>query len=276
MVFVPGTFLAEYRVARKFPVFSSDGWWINRWPFLGWLETAVKVIAFFVAAYVPLEEAGQYAPQAFSLDLAPFYCQTVLMWGASVLLTLGIIERLMLYREVVSMIFVFPNVWAHWNVFFALYRFGRGGISTQHFRIFCYLMLAGDIVKLIFFAVHDFSMLNIARYVSLIHIRAATVTCVRWGSRHSMSDFASFQLFVFRSPGDLFARILLCCSLYYRPSNRLWVSSCPQSLGSAVGYCHSSLLGQTSDRLVSDKQIPTQNLPQNLALLFRARFEIGT
>jgi hypothetical protein len=165
MVFVPGTFLAEYRVARNFPITSSDGWWVNRWPLLGWLETVVKLFAFAVAAHVPLRNPAPYSPPRSPLDRASFYCETVLMFGAAVLLSLAIFDRLLLYREVISMVFVFPNMWAHWNIFFAMYRCGRDGISVGHFRIFCLLMLAGDVVKLVFFAVHDFSMLNVARYV---------------------------------------------------------------------------------------------------------------
>lgn len=165
MVFFPQTFLAEYRVARKYPVFSLDGWWVNRWPLLGLLETILKVAAFVVAFFVPLTNPPPFSTPRSHLDLASFYCETFLMFGASVVLSLAILDRVFLYREVISLIFVFPNMWAHWRVFMAMYRYGRAGISARHFRMFCLLMLSGDIVKLLFFAVHDFSMLNVARYI---------------------------------------------------------------------------------------------------------------
>jgi hypothetical protein len=170
MVFIPGAFLPEYRVARKFPITSTDGWWLNRWPMLGWLETIIKLAAFVAAAYVPLRNPTVIPPPRSYVGRASFSCETFLMFGAAVLLSLAIFDRLCLYREVISMIFVFPNMWAHWNVVIAMYRLGRSGISVRHFRIFCFLMLAGDVVKLIFFAVHDFSMLNIARYVSSLSL----------------------------------------------------------------------------------------------------------
>lgn len=89
------------------------------------------------------------------------------------------------------MIFVFPNMWAHWNVFLAMYQFGRSGISARYFRIFCFLMLAGDVVKLVFFAVHDFSMLNIARYVRL-RISSLVRDICDWQAE---SDLVVFRIF---------------------------------------------------------------------------------
>lgn len=165
MVFFPPTFLAEYRVARKYPVLSLDGWWVNRWPLLGWLETILKLTAFAVAVYVPLPNPPPFSPPRSHVDRASFYCETFLMFGAAVLLSLAIFDRVFLYREVISLLFVFPNMWAHWHVFLAMFRYGRAGISARYFRMFCLLMLSGDVVKLLFFAMHDFSMLNIARYV---------------------------------------------------------------------------------------------------------------
>lgn len=165
MVFFPQSFLAEYRVARKYPVFSLNGWWVNRWPLLGWLETILKVAAFAVAVYVPLPNPPSVSTTRSHLDRASFYCETFLMFGAAVILSLAVFDRVFLYREVISLIFVFPNMWAHWRVFLTMYWYGRAGISARYFRMFCLLMLSGDIVKLLFFAVHDFSMLNIARYV---------------------------------------------------------------------------------------------------------------
>lgn len=108
------------------------------------------------APFVPFESISK-----------PFAIEAATMLLASALITAAIIDR-MVYREIVSMIFVFPSNWAHWTVTSAMLRSGREGINIRYFRIFCWLMLAGDIVKLVFFAVHDFSRLNVARYVRFI------------------------------------------------------------------------------------------------------------
>lgn len=160
MVFIPAEFLPEYRPSRKFSPLSSDGWWLNRWPLLGWLETFVKVAAWCFVPYIPVPAAE---PVPFETIPKPFAIETLIMLIASVLLAAAIIDRLV-YREIISMIFVFPTNWAHWTVAMAMYRGGRHGVNVRYFRIFCWLMLAGDVVKLLFFAVHDFSRLNISRY----------------------------------------------------------------------------------------------------------------
>jgi hypothetical protein len=154
----------EYRPARKFPLVASDGWWLNRWPVLGWLETVVKLTAFCVAAYVPLPEPHPYMPLRSDVSRVVFLAETFLMFGGSTLIALAIFDRLV-YREIVSMLFVVPNNWAHWTVVSAMYRYGRGGVSVRHFRLFCWLMLAGDVIKLVFFAVHDFRILAVTRFV---------------------------------------------------------------------------------------------------------------
>lgn len=162
MVFIPSEFIPEYRPARKFSPFSSHGWWLNRWPLLGWLETFVKIAAWCFIPYVSVENAPLAQFETISHS---FVIETCVMLVAAVLLTVAIIDRLV-YREILSMIFVFPNNWAHWTVAMAMWRGGRNGIHVRYMRVFCWLMFAGDIVKLIFFAVHDFSRLNISRYVS--------------------------------------------------------------------------------------------------------------
>lgn len=160
MVFVPSEFLPEYRPARKFPLISSKGWWLNRWPFLGWLETFVKAAAWLFVPYVVVKDAALVDVRTFPLNFA---VETWLMLTASFLLLLAIVDR-MVYREIISMIFVFPNNWAHWTIALAMHRFGRNGINLRYLRIFCWLTFVGDIVKLIFFAYHDFSRLNVSRY----------------------------------------------------------------------------------------------------------------
>lgn len=161
MVFIPTEFIPEYRPARKHSPFSSDGWWLNRWPLLGWLETFIKIAAWCFVPYIPAYTTPDIP---FAFVPKPFAVETAIMIVTSLLMTLAVIDRFV-YREIISILFVFPNNWAHWTVAMAMYRAGRLGINVRYFRIFCWLMLAGDTVKLVFFAFHDFSRLNVTRYV---------------------------------------------------------------------------------------------------------------
>lgn len=161
MVFRPNTFLSEYRPARKQSLFSSDGWWLNRWPLLGWLETFVKIGAWCFVPYIAVPNAPRVS---IEMSSPAFLVQTFIMGAASVLIGAAVFDRLF-YRDIISMVFVIPNNWAHWTVFAAMVRGGRGGVNVHYLRIFFWLMLAGDIIKLIFFVVHDFSIALVAKYV---------------------------------------------------------------------------------------------------------------
>lgn len=164
-MFIPSGFIPEYRPVRKNSILSSDGWWLNRWPLLGWLETFVKVAAWCFVPFILPKANEPFSVLNQLTGFTPVYAaQTFLMFIASFGLALAIIDRLN-YREIVSIIFVFPNNWAHWTVFLAMYRHGRSALNIRYFRIFCTLMLVGDLVKLLFFAVHDFSRLKISAYV---------------------------------------------------------------------------------------------------------------
>lgn len=163
MVFFAPLFIPEYRPSRIFSILSSNGWWLNHWPLLGWLETFVKIAAWCFVPYIP---NPVHAPSSSLPErvLQLFSVQIFLMGIATILITAAILDRLN-YREIISIIFVFPNNWAHWTVFTTMWRAGRNGINVRYARIFFWLMLAGDLIKLLFFAVHDFSRLNISRYV---------------------------------------------------------------------------------------------------------------
>ncbi|CAN8064883.1 unnamed protein product [Agarophyton chilense] len=129
---------------------------------LGWLETFIKI-----AAWIAVPHIRNRVPEQVPTLSPPALIQFTVMLVASTLLLLAIIDRLV-YREIISMMFVFPNNWAHWTVTLALYQCGREGINTKYFRIFCWLMFTGDIVKLAFFAFHDFSRLGITIYVLVV------------------------------------------------------------------------------------------------------------
>lgn len=150
MVYVPASFISEYPSARKHSVFSRAGWWLNKWPTLAWIETFVKIAAWLwvPAAIAPARQGVTGVHSAERL------IQTLIMGAASLLLAMAIVDRL-LYREIISMIFVFPNNVAHWAVFYALVR---GAVDTYAYRYFLCLMLTGDVVKLVFFVVHGFEI----------------------------------------------------------------------------------------------------------------------
>ncbi|GAB0495646.1 hypothetical protein MMPV_006950 [Pyropia vietnamensis] len=226
MVYIPPHFIAEWREARKASVFSSAGWWLNRWPALGWAETILKAIAWTYAPYVALVPPPPGAPSVFLTDPAvaagaataagaagaaattvaaggaeaaaaagvtavgllpasprtmvaalaaapgfagdaTFALQTGVMTAAAALILAAIIDRLV-YREVISAIFVVPNSWAHVVVAASMVRGGRAGVDAAALRGFCWWMLAGDVIKLVFFAVHDFDIIAVAKYVLYI------------------------------------------------------------------------------------------------------------
>ena len=157
MVYIPATFISEYPSARKHSLFSRAGWWLNKWPTLAWIETFVKIAAWL---WVP-SAIGPVRQGATGIHSAERIMQTVIMGIASALLACAIIDRLV-YREVISMIFVLPNNAAHWGIFYALLR---GSIDTYAYRYFLYLMLTGDVVKLLFFIVHGFEIKLVAKSV---------------------------------------------------------------------------------------------------------------
>lgn len=150
-------------MAKKYSIFSSEGWWLNRWPFLGWLETVLKLCGFFFAYFVP--ERTVLDPKWENATFPLWKSIEVVTCGlCTLLVTVGILDRIF-YREVVSIVFIVLNNWAHWTVFVALYK---GHYNRKSLLCFLVFMTLGDIVKLIFFKVHDFNIGNVAKEVSLL------------------------------------------------------------------------------------------------------------
>ncbi|GJQ08686.1 hypothetical protein GpartN1_g1524.t1 [Galdieria partita] len=156
----PSQFIGYYPEAKKYSLFSSKGWWLNRWPFLGWLETVLKLCGFLCAYHVP--EGVLFAPKWKSVTFPLWRRIELLTCGiCTLLVTLGILDRIF-YREVVSIIFIVFNNWAHWTVFLSLYK---GLYDRKSLMYFLTFMILGDIVKLIFFKVHDFNIGSVAKAV---------------------------------------------------------------------------------------------------------------
>eukprot|EP00871_Galdieria_phlegrea_P003785 jgi/Galph1/4407/GphlegSOOS_G3061.1 len=173
-------FMAYYPEAKKHSVLSSQGWWLNQWLFLGWLETVLKVCAFLFAYYVPQQEPVVDKWQHSALR---FRNVEIFLFGiCTVLITVAIVDRLF-YREVISIIFVIPNNWVHWRVFLALWR---GHYVRKWLIYFLSFFVLGDVVKLLFFRVYDFNIGQVAKVASsfgsntLLDIYSLKRSCITW------------------------------------------------------------------------------------------------
>jgi hypothetical protein len=130
---------------------TGKKWHVASWPPLAWLETVIKLIALIlgIVALVQTLADGVFALPA-GLRLAQFIVLAFLSLG----LVAAILDRLA-EREIVAMIFVVINNLGHWGMVVALASEpGPGGLLLA----FAGLMLLGDVVKLAFLRLHDFSV----------------------------------------------------------------------------------------------------------------------
>jgi hypothetical protein len=126
-------------------------WYVYHWPLLAWLETIIKLGAIFLGILALLQTlAGGTFVLPRGLRLAQFIILAFLSLG----LVAAILDRLV-EREIVAMIFVVLNNLGHWGMVIALAtKPGPGALLPA----FAALMLAGDLVKLVFLKVHGFSV----------------------------------------------------------------------------------------------------------------------
>ncbi len=134
-------------------------WHVAPWPPLAWLETVIKVAALVVgviALVQALSTGVRWLPGGLpgwspgGLRLAQLIILALLSLG----LVAAIFDRLA-EREIVAMAFVVLNNVGHWGMVVALAsKPGPGGTLLA----FAGLMLLGDLVKLVFLRVHDFSV----------------------------------------------------------------------------------------------------------------------
>lgn len=159
MVKVYSHYVAEYKQARASSPFSSAGWWLNRWPPLAHLETALKLGAFY-AAYRVTRPSIPLLHTVALLAWPQLHTRAcMILQACASLLAVAIADRLF-YREIVSMLFIAPNVWSHWRVWQAL----RVGMANRAAYLwFCALMLAGEVVKLAFLQAFEFKTGTVAR-----------------------------------------------------------------------------------------------------------------
>ena len=131
---------------------SSRSWHIAHWPFLAWLETIIKLAALTIGII-----AGINALSAGSLAL-PTGLQLV-QFVILLLLSLGLIAAIfdrIADREITAMIFVVMNNLGHWGMLLGLTA------GAEYLLWFAGLMLLGDLVKLWFIRVHNFTVRDYA------------------------------------------------------------------------------------------------------------------
>jgi hypothetical protein len=122
------------------------------------LETLIKLAAL-VLGVIALVQA--LSGGVFALPGGLRLVQLVILALLSLGLVGAIFDRLAL-REIVAMIFVILNNLGHWGMVLALASEpGPGGLVLA----FAGLMLLGDLVKLVFLKVHDFSVRDLPKVV---------------------------------------------------------------------------------------------------------------
>ena len=130
---------------------TSKGWHVVSWPPLAWVETAIKLaaIAIGIAALVQALSGGTLGLPS-DIRLVQWIVLVILSLG----LVVAIVDRLA-GREIVAMAFVLLNNLGHWGMVIALASEPGPGWMLPAFAA---LMLVGDLVKLVFLKVHNFTV----------------------------------------------------------------------------------------------------------------------
>lgn len=127
-------------------------WHIGRWGPLGWTETALKLAAFAVAIAGAIDQRG----------LRPDGARGWAVFAIIAVATLGLIaavaDRLM-EREIIGMIFIVLAVLGH---IAALTVAGAAPLRAGVLAWFAGLMLAGELVKLVFLRTTGFRVRDIS------------------------------------------------------------------------------------------------------------------
>jgi hypothetical protein len=126
-------------------------WRVAAWPPLAWLETFVKLIA--LAAGIA---AGFRALAGPALDLPADlrWAQLIVLGVLALGLVAAVWDRWQ-ERELVAMGFVIVNNLGHWGMLLAFFS---PTFSRTTLLLFAGLMLAGDLVKIVFLRVHAFTV----------------------------------------------------------------------------------------------------------------------
>jgi len=157
---------------------APRAWHVGDWGFLGWLETALKLVGVGIGIAALVSAAGHSADGPGGARLA----EAVIL-GALCLALLAAIADRFADREIVGMAFILAMNTGHIAMLVAL---GRDPGVGSYLVAFAALMLAGDLVKLVFLATTGFTVRSVppavvyglvgtfvAGYVALIVIELA-------------------------------------------------------------------------------------------------------
>ncbi|MCD4686660.1 MAG: hypothetical protein K8S97_12060 [Anaerolineae bacterium] len=141
---------------------TAKRWHIAAWSPLAWLETVIKLVAL-IAALIALGDALRVGD--FALPSGARLIQQVILTVLALGLTAAIIDRI-IEREIIALVFTLINNAGHWGMVIAQASVEDVGLTLM---VFAALMLAGDLVKLLFFTVHtDFVVRDTTRRVLYI------------------------------------------------------------------------------------------------------------
>jgi hypothetical protein len=132
---------------------SAPDWHVAHWGPLGWLETALKTAGILVGVGALVAATGHPADAPTGARLAAVMVLAVLCLG----LLAAIADRYA-EREVIGMVFVIGMNAGHLAMLAALLRYG--GLDDA-LLAFALLMLAGDLVKLVFLATTGFRVRSV-------------------------------------------------------------------------------------------------------------------
>jgi len=145
---------------------ENKTWHIENWHLLGWLETIIKSLAILIGIYAFF--LGIKQPKVLNIDSLP-YIQLVIFLILSIGLLVAIVNRYQ-KKDIISMIFILINNWGHWGLLYAMIK----GVNIKFLYSFVLLMLAGDIVKIVFLKKHNYSEGDIApkyfNYLTYIYV----------------------------------------------------------------------------------------------------------
>ncbi|MFP5451758.1 MAG: hypothetical protein ACLGG9_08405 [Thermoleophilia bacterium] len=133
---------------------SLRRWRVADWGPLGWIETVLKLGGVAVGVAALLATLGESADGPSGARLA----QVIVLGLLSVGLVAAIADRIA-DREIIGVVFVLAMNLGHWCMTVAL---ARDGDLAGHLVAFAGLMLAGDLVKLVFLRTTGFRVRDIS------------------------------------------------------------------------------------------------------------------
>lgn len=131
---------------------TAKTWHIANWSPLGWLETAIKLVALMVAI---IALANALSSGVFTTPSGARLAQVIVLAILALGLTVGIADRYK-QREIIAMIFVLINNVGHWGMVYVLLITVTSERSLKPddlLPVFAGLMLLGDLIKLVWLRV---------------------------------------------------------------------------------------------------------------------------